>query len=78
MSLAGYSDREIQKLGRWRSITFVEYIRESLSTFSEGISSKMKKCFGFTSLEGGVYRDVTENVLATEYNENVSTGAAAA
>ena len=56
----------------------MEYIRESLSTFSEGISSKMKKCFGFTSLEGGAYRDVTENVLATEYNVNVSDGAAAA
>eukprot|EP00956_Cyclotella_meneghiniana_P022335 scaffold42146_cov69-Cyclotella_meneghiniana.AAC.1 len=78
MSLAGYSDREIQKLGRWRSITFMEYIRESLSTFSEGISSKMKKCFGFTSLEGGAFRDVTENVLATEYNVNVSEGAAVA
>ena len=78
MSLAGYSDREIQKLGRWRSITFMEYIRESLSTFSEGISDKMKKCFGFTSLEGGAFQDVTEEVMTMEYNENVTEVAAAA
>jgi hypothetical protein len=36
----------------------------------------MSKCFGFVYLEGGVYTDVTEDVLATEYNLNVSAGAA--
>ena len=27
LSLAGYSDRELQKLGRWRGETFKEYVR---------------------------------------------------
>ena len=33
LHLAGYSDREIQKMGRWRSETFKEYVREQLSNF---------------------------------------------
>ena len=37
LHLAGYSDREIQKMGRWRGETFKEYVREQLSNFSEGI-----------------------------------------
>jgi hypothetical protein len=53
MSLAGYSKKQIQKLGRWRGETFLEYIRESLSDFSEGMSEKMSKCVGYVSLEGG-------------------------
>lgn len=68
MSLAGYSKSEIQKLGRWRGQTFLEYIRESLADFSKGMSEKMSKCFGFVSLEGGVYHDVTDTVLASEYS----------
>ena len=28
LSLAGYSDRDIQQMGRWRGETFKEYIRE--------------------------------------------------
>ena len=30
LSLAGYSDRNIQKMGRWRGETFKEYMREEL------------------------------------------------
>lgn len=67
LSLAGYSKQQIQKMGRWRGETFLEYIRESLSDFSAGMSKMMSKCFGFVSLEGGVYNDVTEDVLATDY-----------
>jgi hypothetical protein len=78
LSLSGYSKQQIQKMGRWRSETFMEYIRESLSDFSEGMSSSMRKCFGFMSLEAGVYSDVTETVVGMEYNVEVSTGAAAA
>jgi hypothetical protein len=43
LSLNGYSDTQIQKLGRWRGETFKEYIREELATFSEGMSTAMKK-----------------------------------
>jgi hypothetical protein len=78
LSLAGYSKQQIQKMGRWRSETFMEYIRESLSDFSEGMSASMQKCFGFMSLEAGVYSDVTATVVGLEYNMEVSGGAAAA
>jgi hypothetical protein len=45
LSLSGYSDREIQKMGRWRSATFKEYLREQLHCFSDGMSRRMKQKF---------------------------------
>ena len=75
LALAGYSDRHIQKLGRWRGETFKEYVKEQLSGFSEGMSRSMKKMFGFVNVEGGVYHDVTNTVMAMPYQ---NTGAAAA
>ena len=60
LHLSGYSDREIQKMGRWRSDTFKEYIRESLSVFSQGMSKEMKKSFKFVNVHGGVDSDITE------------------
>lgn len=72
LSLNGYSKKEIQKMGRWRGETFLEYIRESLASFSEGMSTRMKKNFGFVSLESGVYNDVTDAVIASDYNTNMS------
>jgi hypothetical protein len=54
-SLSGYRDREIQKMGRWRSATFKEYITEQLSCFSSGMSCNMKMQFTFVNVEGGVY-----------------------
>eukprot|EP00956_Cyclotella_meneghiniana_P000298 scaffold360_cov23-Cyclotella_meneghiniana.AAC.1 len=53
LSLNGYSKEQIQKMGRWRGDTFLEYIRESLADFSEGMSKSMSKLFGFVSLEAG-------------------------
>ena len=76
LSLNGYSVEHIQKMGRWRSNTFLEYIRESLSEFSEGMSEAMSKKFGFVSLEAGVATDVTEIVIATDYNVSVSAASA--
>ena len=35
LSLAGYSDRDIQKMGRFIGETFKEYIREELNCFAE-------------------------------------------
>lgn len=53
LSLAGYSDREIQKMGsRWKSNTFKEYISDQLSQFSEGMSKSIKKLFNFVDVEG--------------------------
>ena len=77
LSLNGYSKHQIQKMGRWRGETFLEYIRESLSDFSEGMSSAMNKCFGFVSLESGCYNDVTNLVVGAEYNVAVSAASAA-
>lgn len=65
--LAGFSDREIQKMGWWRSATFKEYIREELACFSEGMSTKMKQRFAFVNIGGGVYTDITDQVLPLPY-----------
>ena len=73
LSLAGYSDRAIQKMGRWRSATFLEYICDQLSAFSEGMSKSMSKVLNFVNIEGGVSHDVTSLALNTAY-----TNAAAA
>ena len=45
LSLSGYSDTHIQKMGRWRGATFKEHIQEELACFSEGMSKSMKKKF---------------------------------
>ena len=42
IALSGYSDTQIQKMGRWKGATFKEYIREELACYSAGMSSKMK------------------------------------
>ena len=72
LSLAGYSDREIQKMGRWRGKTFMEYIREELACFSKGMSRDMKRRFGFMNIAGGHCRDATAAVVAAAYDLNVS------
>ena len=77
LALSGYTDREIQKMGRWRSATFKEYIREELDTFAFGMSMKMRTNFNFVNIAGGVYHDVTDNIMLTEYNLN-ATGPPAA
>ena len=75
LSLAGYSDREIQKMGRWRSATFMEYIREELACFSAGMSKQMKRRFAFVNIAGGVYSDVTDQVLPLPYNATFAPSA---
>eukprot|EP00956_Cyclotella_meneghiniana_P004840 scaffold5989_cov47-Cyclotella_meneghiniana.AAC.11 len=78
LSLNGYSKEHIQKMGRWRGDTFLEYIRESLADFSDGMSKSMKKAFGFVSLEAGVYTDITASTMERDYKVNVSTQTASA
>ena len=63
LALSGYSDREIMKMGRWRSATFMEYISEQLSSFSKGMSKAMSRRFHFVNVEGGVLRDITNQVV---------------
>ena len=71
LHLAGYTDTEIQKMGRWRSDTFKEYITEGLAVFSKDMSHKMKKKhFQFVNVQGGVdsdVRDITEALILSPY-----------
>ena len=64
LHLSGYSDREIQKMGRWTSDTFKEYISEQLNLFTKGMSKAMSQRFNFVNVEGGVLRDVTNTCMA--------------
>ena len=67
LSLSGYSDRQIQKMGRWRGETFKEYIREEIANFTVGMSRDMKTRFNFVNVAGGAYHDVTDSVIVTDY-----------
>jgi hypothetical protein len=78
LSLAGFSDTKIQKMGRWRGATFKDYVRKELASFSEGMSTKMKQKFHFVNVAGNSMYDITENIIATDYTVNRTTGAAAA
>jgi hypothetical protein len=42
LALSGYSNMQIQKMGRWKGATFKEYIREELACYSVGMSTNMK------------------------------------
>ena len=70
LHLAGYSDTQIQKMGRWRGETFKEYISEQLSGFSEGMSRKMSRRFNFVSIAAGVLTNITKKTLNTPYETN--------
>jgi hypothetical protein len=37
-------------MGRWKGVTFKEYIREELACYSAGMSSKMKQNFKFVNI----------------------------
>jgi hypothetical protein len=67
LSLSGYSDTQIQKMGRWRGATFKEYIREQLACSSEGMTTNMKRNFKFVNVHGNAYHDITSTCILTEY-----------
>ena len=64
-------------MGRWRGATFKEYVREELASFSEGMLTKMKQKFHFVNVAGNSMYDITENIIATDYTVNRTTGAGA-
>ena len=76
LSLSGYSDTQIQKMGRWRGATFKDYIREQLACFAEGMTTAMRQQFNFVNVEGGVASDITDVVVTLPYE--VDNHAAAA
>ena len=63
LTLAGYSDTQIQKMGRWRGATSKEYIRNELSLYADGMSKAMKRRFNFVNIAHGTMRDVTATAL---------------
>jgi hypothetical protein len=67
LALAGYSDTQIQKMGRWRGATFKEYVRNKLACFSMGMSKDMKQKFGFVSLLGNAFSDITNTCINADY-----------
>jgi hypothetical protein len=67
LALSGYSDTQIQKMGRWRGATFKEYIREQLACYSEGMTTNMKRNFKFVNVHGNAYHDVTSTCILSDY-----------
>ncbi len=63
LALAGYSDTQIQKMGRWRGATFKEYIREELAVYAENMSRDMRTKFGFVNIAGNAFHDITFDEL---------------
>jgi hypothetical protein len=77
LALSGYSDTQIQKMGRWKGATFKEYIREELACYSAGMSTNMKRTFKFVNVSGNAYNGVTATCIEEDYTINI-LGAAAA
>ena len=66
LALSGYTDTQIQKMGRWRGATFKEYIREELAVYSENMSRDMRTKFGFVNIAGNAFTDIALDALAIE------------
>lgn len=56
LALNGYSDTQIQKMGRWRGATFKEYIREELACYAAGMSTSMKQKLNFVNIAGNAFK----------------------
>ena len=62
LSLAGFGEHQIQKMGRWRGATFKEYISDQLSSFTDGMSKAMSTTFKFVNIAAGTLKDVTASL----------------
>ena len=63
LALAGYSDTQIQKMGRWRGATFKEYIREELACYATGMSKDMKRKFNFVNIARNAFTEIDSDAL---------------
>ena len=52
MHLNGIDPNTIQKIGRWKSNTFLMYIHEQISAFATGVSEKMSNAIPFRHIAG--------------------------
>jgi hypothetical protein len=50
LKLHGYNDTTIQKLGRWTSTTFLQYIHTQIGHLAKGVSNKMSIPLPFTNI----------------------------
>ena len=62
LSLNGYSDTQIQKMGRWTGESFKEYIKSELAEFTKGMSKAMRKCIGYMVVSGGAHHDLPDEL----------------
>ena len=67
LHMTGYTDRQIMKMGRWKTKTFLEYIREELGCFSSGMSRAMKRVFKYVNVSGDRWSDVTSAAVVSDY-----------
>ena len=58
MFLSGVSEIIIQRIGRWESDAFLEYIREQVENFTWGVSAKMLMYESFHHLNEKDYEKV--------------------
>jgi hypothetical protein len=77
LSLVGYLDTHIQKMGCWQGATFKEYICMELACFLEGMSTSMKKQFNFVNITGNAFNTITDDLIKREYEVDVSAASAA-
>jgi hypothetical protein len=68
LALAGYSDMQIQKMGRWRGATLKEYVRNEFACFSTGMLRDMQKKFGFVNVAGNAFSNITDICINAEYS----------
>ena len=50
LKLQGEEDTTIMKMGRWTSLTFLQYIHNQIAHLSKGISNKMSKKLDFQNI----------------------------
>ena len=50
LKLAGYSDTTIMKFGRWKSLTFLQYIHNQIAHISTGVSKSMSTKLDYTNI----------------------------
>ncbi len=58
LALAGYSDTQNQKMGRWRRAMFKECIREELACYARGMSRDLKQKFNFVNIAGNTFTQI--------------------
>ena len=65
MFLSGVCEIIIQRVGRWSSFAFLEYIREQVDCFTVGVSRKMLEYEDFQHLNENDSKKILENTKLT-------------